>query len=67
MSYLFITDWGNCENCIHHKHINASRDEPSEDWCECWNDYFYDEREYDLDGNELGCNQFDEKGWYEED
>lgn len=53
-------DWGNCENCIHHKHIRATMSEPSEDWCECWNDYYYGERKY-IDDEEQRCDQYDEE------
>jgi len=66
MSYLFVSDWGNCENCIYHKHINETRLEPSEDWCECWNEYYDGKREYDEDGDELPCEDFRGKDLYEE-
>jgi len=65
MSYLFVTDWGNCEYCIHHKHINATREEPSEDWCECDNEYFDGKREFDED-EELPCEDYDDRDGYGE-
>ena len=48
-----------CENCIHHKHLKATISEPREDWCECWNDYYYGEREY-IGDEEQQCDQYRE-------
>lgn len=50
-----------CENCIHHMHLKATISEPREDWCELWNDYYYGERDYDCNDEELGCENFREE------
>ena len=40
--------------------------DPDEYWCECDNEYFYGEREYDEDGEELDCEDYSYYDPYED-
>lgn len=62
---------GMCADCINSKclkgHQRGIMDcDPDEYYCECDNEYYEGERQYDEDGEELPCEDFRSRDWYEE-
>lgn len=58
-----------CEDCIHNKYRKgACRGlmdcDPDERWCECFNEYYEGERQYDEETKEeLDCEDYSPRPW----